>query len=430
MSSRGVDCHVIGEFNNSDRCKVNFNGENIMDLEMDFLHNGLPKKTLKTIYTKHSHSNPKSESKSDLTETLHEMLSRPNLCSYSFISRQFDHEVQGGAVLKPVQGKGEVNAVASVSKPLFDSNKGVVCSYGINPTYSDIDTYHMAASAIDTAIRNAVAVGAPLSHMALMDNFCWCSSNEEERLGQLKAAAKACYDYAVKYGTPYISGKDSMFNDFTGFNKEGKQIKISVPPTLLVSSIAVIEDVTKSVSLDPKFVGDLVYILGETKCELGASEYFAYLDEKNGETGNIGNTVPQVDAEKATTLYNKFEQAVNSRLITSSLSPALGGLGVTLAKKAIAGQLGMQIDLSKIPGEDFEREDYKLFSESQSRFIVTIDPNKKEEFEKAMEGTIFAEIGKMTEDQNFKVKGLRSNTIINTTVKTLDEHYKKTFKNY
>lgn len=456
MSKRGVESTVVGEFTDDDRCVVKFNhatkshseskdeqtersenlSETIMDLSMDFLHDGLPRKILKTTYTKPINPETNFNQPANLGDTLLEMLARPNLCSYEDISTQYDHNVQGGTIVKPLQGKGRVNGVASVTKPLPESTRGVICSQGLNPIYSEIDTYHMAACAIDTAIRNVIAIGGTLDHLALMDNFCWCSSNEAERLGQLKAACEAVYEYAVAYGTPYISGKDSMFNDFKGFDAQGKEIKISVPPTLLISSLGVLDDLTLAVSLDPKFAGDLVYILGETKDELGGSEYFAA-------NNFIGNSVPHVDSKSAIALYRAFRTAVDKRLIASALSPQFGGLGITLAKKAIAGQLGMEIDLAKIPGfTNFQnttkdssttistpRLDHLLFSESQSRFIVTINPKNKEEFEKNFAGHPLAQIGVINSDQNFVLKS-GDKEIIKTNIATLDQSYRKTFNRF
>ena len=420
MSKWGVESTVIGEFTKNDRCVVKYNGKIIMDLDMEFLHNGLPRKEIKTSYTKQQNPEPNFDQPSDLTKTLCDMLARPNICSYEFISTQYDHNVQGGTILKPLQGKGRVNSYASVTKPLPESTRGIICSQGLNPTYSFIDTYHMAACAIDTAIRNVIAVGGTLDHLALMDNFCWCSSDEKERLGQLKAACEACYDYATAYGTPFISGKDSMFNDFKGYDKDGKAIKISVPPTLLISSLGVLDDLTLAVSLNPKFAGDLVYILGETKDELGGSEYFA-------SQNFIGNSVPKVDAKSAINLYRKFRSAIENRLISSALSPQLGGLGITLAKKAIAGQLGMEIDFKNIATSS--RPDYFLFSESQSRFVVTIDPKRQAEFEKHFTDLPLAKIGTITNDKNFIIKN-NGKQIIKTNLSTLDEYYRKTFKNF
>lgn len=417
MEKRGVESTVIGEFTKNKRCIVKYENTTVMDMEMDFLHNGLPKKKLQIFAPQKSLPltfPSRIVEPSNLTQTLLEILQRPNIASYEFISRQYDHNVQGGVVLQPLQGKGKVNANTSITKPFPDSKKGIILSQGINPAYSFIDTYHMAACAIDTAIRNIIAAGGTLDHLALMDNFCWCSPNEPERLGQLKAATKACYDYATRYGTPYISGKDSMFNDFHGFDEKGKAIKISAPPTLLISSIGVIGDITKAVSLDPKFSGDLIYLIGETKEELGGSEYIAHQNF-------IGNSVPQVDAELAITIYRQLEKAIDKRFIASALSPAIGGLAVTLAKKAIAGQLGMEIDFGKIPF----RKDFFLFSESQSRFIVTIDPKNQKEFEKLFKGLPLQLIGKITNDQNFIIKG-----IISTNIATLNQHYRKTFSSW
>ena len=416
MEKRGVEAVVIGEFNDSGRCIVNNKEENIMDLDMDFLHDGLPKKELRTTYTKVKNQEPNFSEPTNLTDTLHQMLERPNLCSYEFISSQYDHNVQGGTCIKPLQGPGRVNGNTSVTKPLPESKKGIICSQGINSTYSFIDTYHMAACAIDTAVRNVIAAGGNIDYIALMDNFCWCSSNEEERLGQLKAAAEACYEYAVAYGTPYISGKDSMFNDFKGFDKNGEEIKISAPPTLLISSIGVLDDITKAISLDPKIAGDLIYVLGETKEELGGSEYF---DQNN----LIGNSIPKVNSEQAMKLYKKFAEASDNRLIASALSPGIGGLAITLAKMAIAGQMGMEIDLSNLPA--LSRKDYLLFSESQSRIVVTIDPKRKNEFETLFTDLPCYQIGKVTEDKNFIIKDL-----IKSNISELEEHYKKTFKNF
>lgn len=424
MEKRGVEVSVIGEFTDSGRCQVSYHGKVIMDLSMEFLHDGLPRKTLKTTYTKVSHPEANFPEPKNLTDTLHEILERPNICSYEFISSQYDHVVQGIAVLGPLQGKGRVNCITSVTRALPENEKGIICSQGIFPLYSEIDTYDMAACSIDAAVRNIIAAGGTLDHLALMDNFCWCSSDESHRLGQLKAACQACYDYAVAYGTPYISGKDSMFNDFKGFDKNGTSIKISALPTLLISSLGVMQDSTKAVSLDPKIPGDLIYILGETHEELGGSEYFK-------SQNFIGNRTPKVDSQKAIALYKKFTEATDKRLIASALSPSHGGLLTALAKKSIAAKLGMQIDLSKIPGaENFQRSDYLCFSESASRIIVTIDPKRQEEFEAHFSGLPYAQIGTITESQEFIIKSTNDQEIIKTTVENLDSHYRQTFKNY
>jgi len=429
MSRRGVEATIIGKFTDSGKCVVNYKNNTVMDIGMEFLHNGLPPRPMKTSFNPKRHYEPDIPLLEDLTETLHSMLRRLNIASFEFISQQYDHEVQGGSVIKPLQGRGRINEDATVTRPVLNSKKGVVTSQGINPSYSDIDTYNMAACAIDTAIRNTIAVGANLDHLALLDNFCWCSSDEPERLGQLKRAAQACYDYSVAYGTPYISGKDSMFNDFKGYDENGNPVKISVPPTLLVSSISVVDDVTKCVSLDAKFAGDLVYVLGDTNEELGASEYFAMIGERETGLKYIGNNVPRVDADKNKKLYRALSKAIDQEIVASAQSVNRGGLMVALAKTALGGKLGMNISLEKISGNTL-RDDSALYSESQGRFVITINPSYKERFEKIMSRNSFAQVGSVLEDEKFIVKNKLGRNIIDTNIGIMMNSYKSTFAGY
>ena len=375
LAKRGVEATVVGTYTDTGKAEISWHGETIMDLEMDFLHDGNPETPLVTTFTRGGEAEPELAEPDDYAQTLSDMMSRLNICSREFISTQYDHNVQGSAVLGPLQGKGRVFAETSISRPVFSSPKGVVLSQGVFPRYSDIDTAAMAAAGLDMAVRNAVAAGCPIDHLALLDNFCWCSSDEAERLGQLKRAVETIYDMAVKYGTPFISGKDSMFNDFKGYDAQGSAIKVSAPPTLLVSSIGVVPHVDRAISLAPKAPGDLVYVLGETKNELGASEYY---DIHNV----LGNNVPETDAHQNLRLYKLYSRASRDRLIASAFAVGYGGLGVTLAKKAIAGGFGLDIDLSAID----LRTDKALFSESTGRIVVTVAPQNKKAFEKNFKG--------------------------------------------
>ena len=284
----------------------------------------------------------------------------------------------------------------------------------------------MAACAIDTAIRNAVATGADLEHLALLDNFCWCSSTEPERLGQLKRACQACYDYSTEFETPFISGKDSMFNDFKGFDESGNPLKISVLPTLLVSSIGVIKDARKAISIDPKFSGDLIYVLGATHDELGGSEYFTMMGEQERGNGYVGNNVPKVDAGINKQIYRAFSKVSEKGLVSSAISIHRGGLATALAKSAIAGQLGMDIDLEKVPNS-CTREDFILYSESQGRLIVTVNPENEGKFEMMMRENIFARIGRVTVDNQFRIRN-GEKQVVDTTIDRMTESYKSTFK--
>ena len=382
MEKRGVEASVIGRFNETDRAVVTYNDEKIFDLEMDFLHEGLPKKELVSTYTRSDNSFTAFDLPGDMNGVFTEMVSRLNTGSFDFITYQYDHEVQGNSLIKPLQGPGRVNSNVTVIQPIMESPRGVVISQGLYPSYSDIDTYWMAACSIDTAIRNAVAAGGNLDHMALLDNFCWCDSNNPERLGQLMEAARACYDFAIAYGTPFVSGKDSMFNDFKGYDEDFNEVLISIPPTLLVSSIGVVEDKMTCQTLDFKVAGDLVYVIGETADETGGSEYLAMMGEKIEGSKYIGNDVPKVEAEKFSTIYRAYHQAMKKGLIASGISIERGGLGLAIAKSALGGELGCDLDLANLPVKEVTRTDTMLYSESQGRFLVSVNPKRKDEFEK------------------------------------------------
>lgn len=432
MRRRGVEATLIGEFTDSGKCHVTYEGKDVINLDMDFVHEGLPPRPMTTNYPKERHEEPPVLHLDDLTNSLHSMLKRKNIASNEFISQQYDHEVQGGSVIKPLQGKGRVNGDATVVRPRLNSKKALVLSQGINPSYSQIDTYHMAACAIDTAVRNSVAAGADLEHLALLDNFCWCSSDEPERLGQLKAACKACYDYSVEYGTPFISGKDSMFNDFKGFDKDGNPVKISVLPTLLISSLGVIKDARKAVSIDAKLPGDLIYVLGADEGEMGGSEYFAMRGEKEIGKPWIGNSVPKVSAETNLAMYRKLSGAIQKELVASAVSVHRGGLAVALARSAMAGMRGMDIDLAKVPTRAV-RADESLYSESQGRIVVSVNPANQERFEKEMQGVFYSRIGQVREEQLFRISGAeneRQKYYVATTVGKMLESYKSTFRGF
>ncbi len=372
MKRREVEATVIGEFTGTGRCIVECQGIVAMDIELAFLHDGLPKKHLTTVPQEADTTEPEFPCPARLDETLAAMLGRKNICSTEFVTVQYDHTVQGGHVLGPVQGKGRVQSVATLTKVVSGSKKAVGLSQALFPSYSEIDPYRMAGASIDAAIRGLVAIGVPPDTIALLDNFCWCSSDEPGRLWQLKKAAQGCYDYAKAFGTPFISGKDSMFNDFSGYDAENNRVKVSVPPTLLISSIGVHPDAGKAVSLDAKIAGDLVYVIGANGTELGGSEYHALL-------GRSGGSVPALDAEAAKARYRKLYDAISHELVASAFPVGRGGLGIALAKVAVGGRLGMDIT---IPTN--VRPDVFLFAETLGRFVVTVAPDHKRAFEQAL----------------------------------------------
>ncbi len=414
MKSRGVEATVIGKFTNSGKCVVKWRGKKIMDMDMEFLHNGLPKQHLSTIPYLQNNPEPKIPKNLSLTKTLENLLGNNNLSSFSYISQQYDHEVQASSVLKPMTGRGRINTDAQVLRPVLSSEKGVILSMGVYPSYGDISTYHMAACALDTAVRNIVASGGTLSHLAILDNFCWCSSNDQRRLAQLVDSVKACYDYAVGYGTPFISGKDSMFNDFRGYDEKGNPVAISIPPTLLISAIGVVPDIYKIISPEFKNAGDVIYLLGETNNELGGSEYLKSL-------GFVGNNVPKVDLKKNLKTYLALENAIKKELVASSISATSGGLAIALAKACIGGMLGCNISVRNMPGSSKLTAE-KLFSESQGRILVSVVPKNTSAFEKIIKDIPYAKIGKVAKDGKVIIMD-EGKKVVETNVKKLHRIY-------
>ncbi len=396
MHRRGVEATVIGTFTDSGRCVVNFNGKTVMDVELDFLHDGLPTKQLETTFTRPVHEEPAPAKPESFGDALQAMAARLNLCSREYVVRQYDHEVLGGSVIKPLIGQNQdVHADASVTRPILDRVEGFALGGGILPSYGDIDTYEMAACAVDTAVRNVVAAGADPKRIALLDNTCWCSSTEAERLGQLKRAMQATYDITVAYKTPLISGKDSMFNDFKGFDEHGKPVKISVPPTLLISSIGVVPDVRHSQTLDFKAPGDSIYILGKTYDELGGSEYYAHRGEQEQGRAYIGNTVPKVRIEDNLALYAKVAEALKEELFSAIHSLQQGGLAMGLCRMGMAGDLGAGCDLAEVSKAEGLSLESLLFSESQGRFLVSVPDAKKDRMEALFAGLPCHRIGQV-----------------------------------
>jgi phosphoribosylformylglycinamidine synthase len=415
----GVEATVMGRFTGSGKFHVRYGEKTVACLDMDFLHNGVPQMKLKAKWKAPKNAEPTFAEPANLKKALSQMLARLNICSKESVVRQYDHEVQGGSVIKPMVGaQNDGPSDAGVVRPILESMEGVVVAHGICPRYSDIDTYHMTACAIDEAVRNAVAVGADLDHLAGLDNFCWCdpvqsdkTPDGEYKLAQLVRSNMAIYDYTTAYGVPCISGKDSMKNDYSI-----GRTKISVPPTLLYSVIGRIKDVRKAVTMDAKRPQDLIYILGETREELGGSEWFA-------QNNVIGNKVPQVDAKKAMKLYRALHKAIRAGLVASCHDCSDGGLGVALIETAFAGNLGMNIDLKDVPYRGKKRNDYVLFSETASRFVVTIHPKDQKRFEKLMAGNVMREIGFVTNDSLFQITGLSGKPVIKERISKLKDSW-------
>jgi phosphoribosylformylglycinamidine synthase len=413
FASENVDAAVIGEFTNDKHLRLFYRGKLVGDLAMEFLHGGRPQLSLTATWQPPSHPEPGFAPAADLTPDLLSILGSWNVCSKEWVIRQYDHEVQGGSVLKPLVGR-DGPGDASIVRPLLDSDKGIIISNGICPSYADIDPYWMAASAIDEALRQVIAVGGDLKEVALLDNFCWGRADRPEMLGALVKAAQGCHDMALTYGTPFISGKDSLNNEF---EVDGETI--SIPHSLLISAVGVMDDVSKAVSMDLKRAGDLLYVVGLTYPELGGSEYFKL-------KGFVGNTVPRVDAQRARTTMERLSQATAKGLVRACHDCSDGGLGVALAEMAFAGSLGAEVSLMAVPlGSRIVRDDFVLFSESNSRFLVEVAPEHQAEFEAALSGVPFGRIGQVADDNAVMVNGLSGQRVVAAAIGDLKEAWQR-----
>jgi phosphoribosylformylglycinamidine synthase II len=418
FQSEGVEATVIGEFTDTRRLELFYDSNLVGDLDMEFMHKGLPQLEKEAVWELPNYTEPDFPQPIDLREDLLRILSSWDVCSKEWVIRQYDHEVQGGSVLKPLTGvNNDGPSDAAIVRPILDSDMGIVVANGINPKYGDIDPYWMAASAIDEALRQIVAVGGNLQRVALLDNFCWGNPDKPDRLGGLVRAAQACYDIALGYETPFISGKDSLYNEF-----ETEKGSISIPPTLLISAMAVMNNIEHAVTMDCKREDDLVYIIGTTLNELGGSQYY-------GVHGYVGNRVPKVDSKKGKKLMDTLGTVMENGLVKACHDLSEGGLGVAAAEMAFAGGLGMVIHLGQVPlGEAMNRDDYILFSESNTRFLVEIAPEDRQQFENMMAGIDFAAIGKVTDKGRLEVYGINRETVLSAPVVELKEAWQRTLR--
>jgi phosphoribosylformylglycinamidine synthase len=417
FSSENVEATVIGEFSGTGKLELYYKNNLVCDLDMEFLHKGIPKIEKKAVYTAPRHKEPKLPREKDLAQCLMKLLSHYDICSKEWVIRQYDHEVQGGSVLKPLAGiVNDGPSDAAVVRPLLDSPRGIIVSNGINFRFGLIDPYWMAASCIDEALRQVIAVGGSLKEVAILDNFCWGNPDKPDRLGGLVRAAYGCYDIAKAYGVPFISGKDSFYNEYTVRNKS-----IAIPGTLLISAISVMDDVGKTVSMFAKEPGDLVYIVGETREELGGSHYFDLF-------GSLGNAVPRVFPRQAMNSFNALSRASQAGLIKAMHDCSDGGLGVAAAEMAFSGGLGMELFLAEVPykaQKGSAQNDHILFSESNSRFIVTVSRHKQKDFERLLAGARFGLIGCVSSGNDFKVHGIDGDVCLEADIYQLKEAWQK-----
>jgi phosphoribosylformylglycinamidine synthase len=419
-----VEATVIGQFTGDGRLTVTHSGRTVVDLAMAFMHKGIPQRTLEAVWeTKDERRKTKDEDReagafvhrpSSLVEALKALLAHPNIASKAPIIRTYDHEVRGGTVVKPLVGANcDGPGDAAVLQPIRTTTLGLALGCGINPRYGEIDPYWMALACVDEALRNIVAVGGDPRQAAILDNFCWGDPRQPDRMAGLTRAAAGCYDAALAFGTPFISGKDSLNNEY----RDAAGARTPIPPTLLITALALVPDVCRAVTMDLKEPGNYVYLLGETRDELGGAHYVdgqKTKDERRkiseGEPSSFvlgPSSVPKVDLATAPRLFAALHQASAAGLVRACHDLSEGGLGVAAAEMAFAGMLGLRLELSAVPRPPALDDDVTLlFSESPSRLLVELRPRDAPEFEAALAGLPCARIGEVTPAKELVITGV------------------------
>jgi phosphoribosylformylglycinamidine synthase subunit PurSL len=394
----------------------------VANLSMEFLHGGRPAVVREAVYSSTQYSVPSTQYSvpapcSNLTPALLSILGSLNVCSKEWIIRQYDHEVQAGSVIKPLVGAvNDGPSDAAVLRPVLTSRRGLVVACGMNPYYGDLDPYWMAAAAIDEAVRNCVAVGADPRRIAILDNFCWGNTDRPETLGSLVRAAGACYDTATVLGTPFISGKDSLNNEF---RPQGAAEPISIPPSLLISAIGQVDDVSRCVTMDLKEPGNLLYIVGRTRDELGGSHFHLVQSLSGG-------CVPQQSPSLAKDVFAAMHGAIHAGLVRACHDLSEGGLAVAAAEMAFAGGYGAEIELAGMPCGDLDATS-RLFSESNTRFLCEVRRENGEAFESAMTDAVSGRIGNVTSDDRLTIRS-GGEAVVDCDLATLKDAWQRPLK--
>jgi phosphoribosylformylglycinamidine synthase len=433
-----VEASVIGTFTGDMRLTVLYHGELMADLAMGFLHEGRPERTLEAIwqapsseeiaaYLARMGDTEISRSTEDLAAdaALLALLSHPTIASKEDVVRTYDHEVQGATVLKPLVGiAGNGPGDAAVLQPILDepSSAGIVLSNGINPLYGLLDPYHMATCAIDEALRNLTAVGGNVDRVAILDNFCWGNPADSAQLGSLVRAVKGCYDAARVFGTPFVSGKDSLNNEY-----RANEQRLPVIPTLLISAFGTLDDAAQTIDMSLKAPGNLLYQVGITRDELAGSHYATLLKRSTFEERFPRTDVPQVRFEQARATMQALGAAIRANLVAACHDLSEGGLAIAAAEMSLAGLLGLNIDLARAPHDLSEANpSVLLFSESASRFLVEVPPEQQAAFEnflRTREIEHVALLGSVTSDERLLIR-YNEQVLVNRQVSDLQAAWK------
>ena len=413
-AAEGVEASAIGEFKDDHRLLLKYQDQVVGDLAMEFLHDGRPPVIREAVYRAPLVRELQLPARDSYDEDLRQILGSLNVCSKEWIIRQYDHEVQGSSVVKPLVGAAcDGPSDAAVVRPILDSNRGLVIACGMNPHFGDFDPYWMAAAAIDEAVRNCVAVGADPSRIAILDNFCWGYTDRPETLGSLVRASLACHDVAIALGTPFVSGKDSLNNEFSYFDSQGQKQTVAIPASLLITAMGQMEDVNRAVTMDLKATGNLLYQIGATQDELGGS-HFSLVNKLTG--GNV----PQVALPRAVAIFAAVHRAINAGLIRSCHDLSEGGLAAAVAEMAFAGEVGAELTLAELAQQSGLTDCAQLlFSESNTRFVVEIVPAKAAQFEALFSGLPMVRIGQTIAEQVLRIVSPQGQRVVDSELSQL-----------
>jgi phosphoribosylformylglycinamidine synthase len=412
-AGEGVEATAIGRFEPTGRLRLRYREHEVADLDLRFLHHGRPPVVRQAQWSPSREPGAGSrEQHVDPGEVLRKILSSYNVCSKEWIIRQYDHEVQGGSVIKPLVGvRDDGPGDAAVVMPVLGSWKGLAIGCGLNPCYGDLDPYAMAAAAIDEAARNVVAVGADPSRIAILDNFCWGNTDRPEVLGSLVRAAEACRDVALAYAMPFISGKDSLNNEY---QSAGRQIVI--PPTLLISALGLVEDVRLCVTMDLKEPGNTLFLVGVTRDEMGGSHHHRV-------TGRSGGTVPMPDLALAPRLFRTLHEAMRRGLVRSCHDLSEGGLVMAVSEMAFAGGIGA--DVTGLDAVAALPDEVLLFSESTTRFIIEVAPGNVAAVRECFGDVPLYEIGRTVKEPRLRIAGTSGEWVVWAQLADLKEAWQK-----
>ncbi len=414
----GVEATELGTFTGSGRLRLTFEGKPVADLSMQFLHHGLPKRMRRATATRTAPRPAPLPLDVDCNRLLLQLLASPDITSKEEIVRQYDHEVLAGSAVKPMVGAGGFGpSDACVVAPRLGSRRAIAVGCGMSPTTGAADPHAMALLAIDEAVRNVVCVGGRFDRLALLDNFAWPSVDDEATLGSIARCAEGCRDVALAYQTPFISGKDSLHNQTR--TKDGV---IRIPPTLLVSAIALMDDVTGAVTMDAKRADHHLILVGETRDEFGGARALALLGL---DAGGAAGTVPRVDLPSARRLHEAVARAIASKRVKSCHDLSEGGLAVAAAEMCLAGGLGAALHLGNVPRPaGLDHDATLLFSESAPRYLLEVAWEDLDAVSRLLAGIPHGVIGTLTERPVFTVSGLSQKPLLQLDVAKLTSAFR------